>query len=178
MIATPEPAPTASSPPLDGVRVLELGSGTAVASRGKLLAQSGVELIRVEPPGGDPIRVAGSFRGDEPDIDAGGLHRLLNPGKRSLALDITSEQGARQHGPLLAPCDLLLGSWRTPSALPLGDPERLLADAPATTFVSISEFGCDGPYAEHEADSHLIPARRAPAARPASWTSRSTRRWR
>ena len=158
MTAKPDPARTANTPPLEGVRVLELASGTAVAYCGKLLAQCGVELIRVEPPGGDPIRLAGPFRGDEPDLDAGGLHRLLNPGKRSLALDIASEDGARQLGPLLASCDLLLGSWRTPSALSLDDPERLLADAPATTFVSISEFGRDGPYAEHQADSQLIEA--------------------
>lgn len=156
MTAGVKPAGTVRA--LEGIRVLELASGVATAYCGKLLAQCGAEVIRVEPPGGDPIRLAGPFADDEPDINAGGLHRLLNPGKRSLVLDIVSKDDIQQLKPLLASSDLLLASWRTPSALPLNDSDLLHTDAPNTTFVSISEFGRDGPYAEREADSHIIEA--------------------
>ena len=150
--------PDGAPPPLEGVRVVEIASGLAVAYCGRLLAQSGAEVIRIEPPGGDAIRQAGPFKDDRPDLDGGGLHRLLNAGKRSVALDVTTAEGAEALEPLLRGSALLLASWRTPAALPLAEPERMRERFPETTFVSISEFGIDGPYASHQADSHIIEA--------------------
>ncbi len=150
--------PDGKPPPLDGVRVVEIASGLAVTYCGLLLAQSGAEVIRVEPPEGDAIRLAGPFRDDVPHLDGGGLHRLLNAGKRSIALDLATGEGAARLEPLLRGSDLLLASWRTPCALPLGEPERMRERFPDTTYVSISEFGSDGPYATREADSHIMEA--------------------
>ena len=150
--------PDGAPPPLEGVRVVEIASGLAVAYCGRLMAQSGAEVIRIEPPGGDAIRRAGPFKDDRPDVDGGGLHRLLNAGKRSVALDVTTAEGAESLEPLLRGSALLLASWRTPAALPLAEPERMRERFPETTFVSISEFGIDGPYASHQADSHIIEA--------------------
>ena len=150
--------PDGAPPPLDGVRVIEIASGLAVAYCGRLLAQSGAEVIRIEPPDGDAIRLAGPFKDDRPDLDGGGLHRLLNAGKRSVALDVTTGEGAAALEPLLRGSALLLASWRTPAALPLAEPELMRERFPETTFVSISEFGIDGPYASHQADSHIIEA--------------------
>ncbi len=150
--------PDGAPPPLEGVRVVEIASGLAVAYCGRLLAQSGAEVIRIEPPGGDAIRRAGPFKDERPDVDGGGLHGLLNAGKRSVALDVTTAEGAEALEPLLHGSELLLASWRTPSALPLAEPERMRERFPETTFVSISEFGIDGPYASHQADSHIIEA--------------------
>ena len=150
--------PDGAPPPLDGVRAVEIASGLATAYSARLLAQSGVEVIRIEPPGGDAIRRAGPFKDDRTDLDGGGLHRLLNAGKRSVALDVTTAEGAVALEPLLRGSALLIGSWRTPCALPLGEPERMRERFPDTTFVSISEFGIDGPNASHEADSHIIEA--------------------
>ena len=150
--------PDGAPPPLEGVRVIEIASGLAVAQCGRLLAQSGAEVIRIEPPGGDGIRHAGPFKDDRPDLDGGGLHRVLNAGKRSVALDVTTAEGADALEPLLRGSALLIASWRTPAALPLAEPERMRERFPDTTFVSISEFGIDGPYASHQADSHIIEA--------------------
>ena len=147
-----------SPAPLAGVRVVEIAAGLAVAYCAKLLAQSGAEVIRVEPPDGDAIRRAGPFKDGAPDVEEGGLHRLLNAGKRSVALDVTTDEGAREVEALLASSDLLVTSWRTPAALPLAEPDELLARLPSTTYLSISEFGRTGPYAEHQADSHIIEA--------------------
>ena len=151
---TDEPTPGA----LEGIRVVEIASGGAVAYAAQLLAQSGAEVIRIEPPGGDAIRRAGPFPDDQFALDGGGLHRLLNGGKRSVALDITSESGARFAGKLVATSQLVIANWQTPAAspLPLADSEAMAELFPDTIYVSISPFGRTGPYADRKADSLII----------------------
>ena len=148
--------PTAGA--LEGIRVVEIASGGAVAYAAQLLAQSGAEVIRIEPPGGDAIRRAGPFPDDEFTLDGGGLHRLLNGGKRSVALDVTSEAGARFAGKLVATSQLVIANWQTPAAspLPLADSEAMAELFPDTIYVSISPFGRTGPYADRKADSLII----------------------
>lgn len=144
--------------PLDGVRVVEIAAGRPVAYCAKLLAQSGAEVIRIEPPEGDAIRHLGPFEGDTPSLDGGGVHRLLNAGKRSVTADISTDEGADRTAQLIASADLLITNWRTPSALQLGDPDQIRRRFPSTTYLSISEFGISGPYRDHKADSQLIEA--------------------
>ena len=143
---------------LGGVRIIEIAAGLPVAYAGKLLAQCGAEVIRIEPPGGDPIRAAGPFPGDEPDPDAGARHVFLNGGKRSVALDVGSERGAAVAAGLIAGADALVTSWKAPSALPLADFAAMRERFPDTLYVSISPFGRTGPYADYEGDSHTLEA--------------------
>ena len=100
---------------LEGTRVVEIAGGLAVAYAAQLFAQCGAEVIRIEPPGGDAIRRAGPFAEDQPSADGGGLHHLVNGGKRSVALDVTSDAGARFAGKLISSSQLLIGNWRTPA---------------------------------------------------------------
>jgi crotonobetainyl-CoA:carnitine CoA-transferase CaiB-like acyl-CoA transferase len=150
----------AASPPtaLLGLRVVEIAAGLAVAYTGKLLAQAGAEVIRVEPPGGDEIRRAGPFKDDQPELDAGGLHAFMNSGKRSVVLDLTTDDGARLAARLVEGSQLLLTSWKTPAAaaLPLADPGRMRECFPSTVYTSISEYGYTGPWRDHAADSHIL----------------------
>ena len=148
------PAPAA----LEGTRVVEIAAGGAVAYAAQLFAQCGAEVIRIEPPGGDAIRRAGPFAGDRPSADGGGLHSLLNGGKRSVALDVASDAGAHFASKLIASSQLLIGNWRTPAApgLPLADSEAMAARFPDTVYLSISPFGRTGPYADRKADSLII----------------------
>ena len=141
---------------LDGVRVVEIAAGRAVAYCAQLLAQCGAEVIRVEPPGGDAIRRAGPFRGDVPDPDGGGLHAAINRGKRSVVLDLARDDEAGAAARLIGGAALLATSWRAPGRLPLAEPERMAERFPETTYLSISEFGIDGPYAHWRADSHIV----------------------
>ena len=147
------PTEAATPTAIEDVRVVEIAAGTAVAYSAKLLAQCGAEVIRIEPPGGDAIRRSGPYRDDRPDLDGGGRHALLNAGKRSVALDVGDETGARLASRLIASSQLLLTSWKAPAALPLADPEQMRERFPETSYLSISDFGIDGPYASHEADS-------------------------
>lgn len=138
---------------LDNVRVVEIAAGIAVAYTGTLLAQCGAEVIRIEPPSGDEIRRAGPFKDDRPTENGGGLHDFLNGGKRSVALDVTTDSGAHYAAKLIESADILLTNWKTPSSLPLDDPDAFASRFPDTIYVAISEFGRTGPYADYQADS-------------------------
>lgn len=143
---------------LEGVRIIEIAAGLPVAYAGKLLAQSGAEVIRIEPSGGDTIRLAGPFPNDELNIDAGASHAFFNGGKRSVVLDVSNADGAAIAADLIANADVLLTSWKTPSPLPLDDFEAMRERFPKTIYVSISPFGRTGPYANFEGDSHVLEA--------------------
>src|SRR5215213_221910 len=67
--------------PLVGVRVLELAGGIAGPYGGKLLSDLGADVIKAEPPSGDPARLRGPFRDDVPDPEASGFYLYLNAGK-------------------------------------------------------------------------------------------------
>ena len=126
------PTESATATALEDVRVVEIAAGTAVAFAAKLFGQCGAEVIRIEPPSGNAIRRSGPYRDDRPDLNGGGRHALLNGGKRSVALDVTDETGARLASKLIASSQLLITSWRAPAALPLADPERMRECFPGT----------------------------------------------
>ncbi|MCB1632117.1 MAG: CoA transferase, partial [Pseudomonadales bacterium] len=71
--------------PLQGVRVLELGMWVAAPAAGTLLADWGASVIKIEPPGGDPLRgitQPGMPEGSNP------WFQMVNRGKRSMAIDL------------------------------------------------------------------------------------------
>src|SRR5215831_2272228 len=73
---------------LDGLRVVEYGGMIAAAYAAKLMADLGADVIKVEPPDGDPARRRGPFPpGHEDDPEASGLFLYLNANKRGVTLD-------------------------------------------------------------------------------------------
>src|SRR5262249_52218492 len=70
---------------LSGVRVLDLAQGVAGSDAAKVLGDLGAEVIKVEPPGGDPVRQLGPFPNGAPDLDLGGLFLYVNAGKHYAA---------------------------------------------------------------------------------------------
>lgn len=118
---------------LDGMRILELGSGTAGAMAGMVLAENGAELIRVEPPGGDPER-------DRPGSIV--WHR----GKKSVVLDLRDEKQRERFVALASTADGLIETLRPGAAERLGvDYETLRRWAPRLVHLSITGFGERGP---------------------------------
>ncbi len=73
-------------------RIIDIGA-LAGAYAARLLAESGHDVIRVEPPGGDAVRRTGPFLGEGPDPDQGAFHRFLNAGKRGVSLNLESATG-------------------------------------------------------------------------------------
>lgn len=138
--------------PLSQFRVVEIGSGDALAYCGKLFSDFGAEVVKMEPPGGD------ARRGLAPLVDAGngrresGVFAWLNTNKRSVTADLAHAAGRNSFMALLAGADLLLDG-RHPREIAASGLSRaaLAAAQPGLAITSISWFGERGPYADYAA---------------------------
>ena len=95
-------APIGSAGFLAGLRVLELSGGLAGSFCGRLFADAGADVIKIEPPGGDPSRMHGPFAGNVPHHETSLRFLAVNAGKRSLVLDPDSERDQERLGALTA----------------------------------------------------------------------------
>lgn len=125
---------------LKGIGVLDLGTMITAPLAGMMLADLGADVLKVEPPNGDPFR---SFRG--------GLYSphfvAYNRGKRSIRLDLRSADGRRVFLKLIARADVLLENYRAGVMDRLGlAAEVLRAANPRLIHCSITGFGASGPY--------------------------------
>ena len=141
-MAEPRTAPQA----LDGVRVLEL-AGAEGEYCGKLLADFGAEVIKVEPPGGSPSRSEPPFKDDRPGPDQSLPFLYFNANKKSVTADLDSEAGRERVRRLARTADVLLESAApgTLAAMGLGY-EDLRAANPRLVYASVTAFGQTGPY--------------------------------
>ena len=135
-------AATVKSGPMKGYRVLELCSTIAGPACARLLADFGADVIKVEPPEGDPVRSMGYYDGDVALYAASILRN-----KRSVAIDIKTEQGRDLVKSLAEQCDVVVENFRpgTLERLGLGY-EALSAKNKGLVMVRISGYGQDGPY--------------------------------
>jgi formyl-CoA transferase len=130
---------------LKGVRVVELSTMITAPLAGMMLADLGAEVVKVEPPTGDPFR---SFRGGQysPHFVA------YNRGKRSIKLDLRQDAGREVALKLIADADILLENYRAGVMARLGlGPDVLNTTNPRLIHCSITGFGADGPYSERPA---------------------------
>jgi crotonobetainyl-CoA:carnitine CoA-transferase CaiB-like acyl-CoA transferase len=128
---------------LSHVKVLELAEGVAGEYCGKLLADFGAQVIKIERPGsGSPTRRLGPFGGSGPEAERSGLFAYLNTGKQSLALDVSGADGIDVLGRLLAQVDVVIDDhgpgWLSGIGL---DPERFEQAHPHRVLCSITPFG-------------------------------------
>lgn len=139
--------------PLDGVCVIDLSAGIPGAYCTKALADAGAEVIKVEPPEGDPLRRWAIGASLAPGED-GALFQFLACGKRSVvADDVTS---ARR---LITGADVIVWSPGTALAeMPALRPSALLDLAPRAAVVAITPFGLDGPWAGRPATEFTLQA--------------------
>ncbi|WP_284987349.1 CaiB/BaiF CoA-transferase family protein [Arthrobacter sp. fls2-241-R2A-172] len=128
--------------PLDGVRVLELGNYIAAPTAGRLLADFGAEVIKVERPGtGDELRNWRLHKGT-----TSMLYRTLNRNKKSVVLDMRTEAGKQAVLELVANSDILLENFRPGTLERWGlGPEVLNEANPDLIVTRISAFGQTGP---------------------------------
>jgi benzylsuccinate CoA-transferase BbsE subunit len=134
----------------DGLRVIELAGDPAGEMAGKLVAQMGADVIKVEPPEGSPTRAIGPFAQGLADPDHSLTFWYYNANKRSVVLDLTTSEGASSLRELLAEADVLVSTLRPPELRDLGlDFEALTATADRLIVLSVTPFGLDGPWADH-----------------------------
>ena len=145
--------------PLDGVRVLELGGCVSAPYCGKLLADYGADVIKIEPPGaGDESRRMGPFAGDDPHPEMSIPFLYLNTNKRGITLDIDTVAGAGLLDRLLESADVLVEN-HPPDARPACiELERLGQRYPHLVVTSITPFGQTGPYRDFAATDIVTTA--------------------
>ena len=145
MTAT-EPAPVGAADgggrlPLSGYRVLDLGSYISGPCAAVLLAEMGADVVKIEPPQGDPFR----------KWESGGLNATFvafNRGKRSVVLDLKDDAGRAALLDLVGTADVLVENYRPGVMDRLGIGWDVLRRVnPALVHCSISGFGSSGPYA-------------------------------
>jgi crotonobetainyl-CoA:carnitine CoA-transferase CaiB-like acyl-CoA transferase len=139
---------------LDGLRVVEVGDFVSAPYCTKLLADLGADVVKVEPPEGDRARRYGPFRDDQPDEEASGLFVYLNTNKRSVQLDLATEDGRTALDGLLTSADVLVENVEPDVVAAWGlDYESLHAAHPSLIVTSVSIFGRQGPLSHYRGHS-------------------------
>jgi formyl-CoA transferase len=131
---------------LAGLRVLELTQVMAGPFCGQVLGDMGADVVKVEPPGGDPTRHSLGFRMRGDDTAA---FMAVNRNKRSLTLDLKTAPHRAVFHRLAADADVVLENFRPGAAARLGaDWDTLCELNPRLIYASVSGFGQTGPYAQ------------------------------
>ncbi len=145
-----------SSAPLSGLRVLEVGVFMAAPFATMQLADLGAEVIKVEnPEGGEPVRSTGPFVAGHSSP-----YLRLNRSKRSVALDLKSDEGREAFLRLAATCDVVVENLRPGAMRRLGlGYEEVRAVNSGIVYASASGFGQDGPLADRPGLDIMAQAR-------------------
>lgn len=130
--------------PLAGIRVLEIGAYISAPYASALLASLGAEVVKVEPPDGDPFR-----RGE----DNTNLYFVqYNSGKKSVAVNLKSQSGVNIVKALLPKFDVFIENMRPGKIASLGLGEKVCRGInPGLVYASISGFGSGGPWVDRPA---------------------------
>lgn len=141
----------------EGLRVLDLSDEKGMYC-GKLLAEVGMEVIKVESTEGDRARRYPPFAGGKEDPECGIFWLYHNAGKKAVTLDLETEQGRAGFKKLAATADVILETFEPGrmAAWGLGYDE-LKKDNADLIMLSITPFGQTGPYRDWKASSDLIP---------------------
>ncbi len=135
--------------PFDGLRVVELAGDPAGEMLGKLLAQLGADVVKVEPPAGAPSRAVGPFATGHDDADHSLTFWYYNTNKRSAVIDYGGPEGREALLALAQGADVCITTLRPPEQRGLQlTPDDLRAGADQLVVVAITPFGLDGPWAD------------------------------
>ncbi len=136
--------------PLDGIKIVELTSWMAAPSAGAILSDLGADVIKVEPPRGDPLRGISrqpKVPEGEPTIDA--AFNVDNRGKRSVVVAVDQAAGADLVKRLVADADVLLTNLLAHRQARYGlDPDSLRSVKPDLVHATLTGYGLHGPDAE------------------------------
>jgi crotonobetainyl-CoA:carnitine CoA-transferase CaiB-like acyl-CoA transferase len=149
-----------SPPPLSGIRVIELARILAGPWAGQLLADLGADVIKVEnPKGGDDTRSWGPpfVKGKDGENLSAAYYHSTNRGKRSVALDFSTPEGAETLKKLIATADVLIENFKVGGLKKYGlDYDSVKALNPRLVYCSITGFGQTGPYAPRAGYDFII----------------------
>jgi crotonobetainyl-CoA:carnitine CoA-transferase CaiB-like acyl-CoA transferase len=141
---------------LSGIRIVDLSSIVFGPYATELMVDMGADVIKVEPPAGDQMRHTGRSKATR---RMGPVHMILNRGKRSMMLDLKTEEDAAVMRDLLRTADVFIHNIRSAPIEKLGfGYEAVKAIKPDIVYVHCVGFGSDGPYAGLQAYDDVIQA--------------------
>ncbi len=138
---------TETSGALVGVRIVDLTDERGIYGA-KLLADLGADVVRPEPPGGDPLRLRGPHREGTPDGCSSLWHAFFASNRRFFCVDLTDDERCKQlqniveHADILLVCDGAFGFEEI-------DLERAREKSPKLVVVNTSSFGTEGPWKDY-----------------------------
>jgi crotonobetainyl-CoA:carnitine CoA-transferase CaiB-like acyl-CoA transferase len=132
---------------LEGLKVVEFATYIAAPGAGGIMADWGAEVVKIEPPGGDPIRGFFDSIGHVSDVNP--VFELDNRGKKGVVLDIAKAQGREALVKLVRGADIFLTNVR-PGALKRArlDYATLRTENPRLIYASVTGYGLQGPDAD------------------------------
>lgn len=142
------------SGPMEGFRVVELGVWVAAPAAGAILADWGADVIKIEPPAGDPARSFGRMLGLDSDLGTASNppFQMDNRSKRSIVLDLGTPDGRRTAVELITGADVFLTNIRPAALTRLGlDFSSVAAHNPRLVYGLITGYGTEGPDADRAA---------------------------
>jgi len=141
--------------PLAGLRVLELADETGQFC-GKLLADLGADVVKVEPLGGEPCRHIGPFLDDVPHPDRSLSFWYYNTSKRGITLGLDTADGRELFRRMAATADVIVETFRPGYLLSLGLDFRAMSEQnPGLIVCSLTPFGQTGPWRDYLASDLL-----------------------
>ena len=130
--------------PLEGVHVVELGVWVAGPAAGGVLADWGADVVKIEPPTGDPARTFAKMIGG--DLPLNPPFEMDNRSKRSIVIDFAQPGGVDLAHDLLEHADVFITNIRLEALERLGlDPDALRARYPRLVYGIITGYGITGP---------------------------------
>lgn len=154
---------TKSAPPFAGLKAVELADDIAGEFTGRVLAEFGADIIKVEPENGSPTRTVGPFVNDEEDADQSLNFWYYNSNKRSIACDVDRADGKEVLLRLLEDADFFLVTAQSERLKALGlDLSALSEQFPKLIILSVTPFGLNGPWAEYKSSDLVALAAGGP----------------
>lgn len=149
--------------PLTGLTVIELAEDPAGEYVGRLLAEMGARVIKLEPPGGAPSRAVGPFAKGQVGPDASLNFWFYNSNKASVTLDLGAPDGAAPLMALLGRADIFISTLQPKALKAAGlDLDALSAAFPSLIVLSVTAFGLTGPWADYRSSDLIALAAGGP----------------
>ena len=142
---------------LSGLRVVEYSLGPSGAMCAKSFADLGADVLKIEPPEGDPSRRLGPFLGDTPDPEASGIFLYLNANKRGLTLDLHESSDRLRMYELISGSDIFVTDVQPTQAAQLGIDSATVAElSPSLIRTYVNPFGNTGPYRDWKGTDLIV----------------------
>ncbi|MCL1816975.1 MAG: CoA transferase [Clostridiales bacterium] len=155
--------------PLQGIKVVELGTHIAIPKAARLLSDWGADVIKVEPPKGEAWRVIGNSYSIPHSDDCNPIFQAPNAGKKSIAINLKDEKGKEILFKLLEDADVFLTNTRLKGLKALGISYEDIKDRfPRLIYAHFSGYGELGP--EKDRPGFDIAAFWAKAGMPLEWS--------